>query len=153
MVSRPFITKTGRNGCQHIKTIVITDEQRAWLCRWFPEVENSRLMEASGMSHSTLHRFAREFGLTKSEKGIRGIKRRQAAHIKRMCEQNGYYDSMRGRPVSEACRRATAQMWQDIRDGNWKPMAARDQRETHHDQSFPTAARPAQQQAGCLDTS
>ena len=117
MVSRPFITKTGRNGCQHIKTFALTDEQRAWLCRWFPEVENSRLMEASGMSHSTLHRFAREFGLTKSEKGIRGIKRRQAAHIKRLCEQNGYYDSMRGRPVSEACRRATAQMWQEIRDG------------------------------------
>ena len=46
MVSRPFITKTGRNGCQHIKTFVLTDEQRAWLCRWFPEVENSRLMEA-----------------------------------------------------------------------------------------------------------
>lgn len=116
MVSRPFTTKTGRNGCQHIKAIVLTDEQMAWLCRWFPEVENSRLMEASGMSHSTLHRFAREFGLTKSEKGIRGIKRRQAAHIKRLCEKNGYYDSLRGRPVSEACRKATDQMWQEIRE-------------------------------------
>ena len=117
MVSRPFTTKTGRNGCQHIKTFVLTDEQRSWLCRWFPEVENSRLIEASGMSHSTLHRFARELGLTKSPKGWKRIKKRQAAHIKRLCEQNGYYDSMRGRPVSEACRRATAQMWQDIRDG------------------------------------
>ena len=41
---------------------------------------------------------------------------------------------------------------QDIRDGNWKPMAARDQRETHHDQSFPQAARPAQQQAAMYDS-
>ena len=40
---------------------------------------------------------------------------------------------------------------QDIRDGNWKPMAARDQRETHHDQPFPQAARPAQQQAALAD--
>ena len=69
------------------------------------------------MSHSTLHRFAREFGLTKSPKGIKRIKKRQAAHIKKVCERNGYYDSIRGKQPSEACRQATAQMWQDIRDG------------------------------------
>ena len=96
---------------------VLTDEQRAWLCKWFPEEENSRLMAASGMSHSTLHRFAREFGLTKSLKGWKRIKQRQAAHIKRVCEKNGYYDSIRGRQPSEACRKATARMWQDIREG------------------------------------
>ena len=96
---------------------VLTDEQRAWFFKWFPEEENSRLMAASGMSHSTLHRFAREFGLTKSAKGIKRIKKRQAAHIKKVCERNGYYDSLRGRQPSEACRQATAQMWQDIRDG------------------------------------
>ena len=96
---------------------VLTDEQRAWLCKWFPEEENSRLMKASGMSHSTLHRFAREFGLTKSPKGIKRIKKRQAAHVKRLCEKNGYYDSLRGKQPSEACRKASAQMWQEIRDG------------------------------------
>lgn len=96
---------------------VLTDEQRAWLCKWFPEEENSRLTAASGMSHSTLHRFAREFGLTKSRKGIKRIKKRQAAHVKRVCEKNGYYDSIRGRRPSEACQRATAQMWQEIHEG------------------------------------
>ncbi len=116
-VDRPFTTKTGKAGCQRVKTWVLTDEQRAWLCKWFPEEENSRLMAASGMSHYTLHRFARELGLTKSEKGMKRIKRRQAAQIKRTCERNGYYASIRGKPVSEACRKATAQMWQDIRDG------------------------------------
>jgi hypothetical protein len=116
-VERPFVTKTGKAGCQRVKAWVLTDEQRAWLCKWFPEEENSRLMKASGMSHSTLHRFAREFGLTKSPKGIKRIKKRQAAHIKKVCERNGYYDSIRGKQPSEACRQATAQMWQDIRDG------------------------------------
>lgn len=101
----------------NVKVWVLTEEQRAWLCKWFPEEENSRLMKASGMSHSTLHRFAREFGLTKSPKGIKRIKKRQAAHIKRVCEKNGYYDSIRGKQPSEACRKATAQMWQGIRDG------------------------------------
>ena len=112
-----FKTKTGREGCQYTYTIVLTTEQEAWLRRWYPEVENPILMKASGMSHSTLHRFAREFGLVKSEKGIKGIRKRQAAHIKKVCEANGYYDSLRGKPVSEACLQATAKMWQEIRDG------------------------------------
>jgi hypothetical protein len=116
-VDRPFTTKLGKAGCQRVKAWVLTDEQRAWLCKWFPEEENSRLMKASGMSHSTLHRFAREFGLTKSPKGWKRIKKRQAAQIKRVCEKNGYYDSLRGKQPSEACRKATAQMWQEIRDG------------------------------------
>jgi hypothetical protein len=96
---------------------VLTDEQREWLCKWFPEEENSRLMKASGMSHSTLHRFARELHLTKSTAGMKRIKRRQARQIKRVCERNGYYASLRGRPVSEACREGTARMWQEIREG------------------------------------
>lgn len=116
-VDRPFTTKLGKAGCHHVKAWVLTDEQRAWFCKWFPEEENSRLMKASGMNHSTLHRFARELGLTKSPKGIKRIRKRQAAHIKRVCERNGYYDSMRGRQPSEACLKATAQMWQDIREG------------------------------------
>ena len=116
-VDRPFTTKLGKAGCQHVKACVLTDEQRAWFCKWFPEEENSLLMKASGMTHSTLHRFARELGLTKSPKGIKRIRKRQAAHIKRVCERNGYYDSMRGRQPSEACLKATVQMWQDIREG------------------------------------
>lgn len=69
------------------------------------------------MSHSTLHRFARQYHLTKSKAGMKRIKRRQAAHIKQVCERNGYYDSLRGRPVSEATRQGTARMWQEIHEG------------------------------------
>lgn len=116
-VRRPFITKTGKQGCQRVVAIVLTDDQEAWLRRWFPEVENSRLMKASGLSHSALHRFARELGLVKSEKGLRGIKKRQAAHIKRVCERNGWYDSLRGRKLSPECRAGVAKMWADIREG------------------------------------
>jgi hypothetical protein len=97
--------------------IVLTDEQRAWLFQWYPEVENARIMEASGLRHATLHRFAREFGLKKSEQGMHGIMKRQAKLCKKICEQNGWYASLRGKPVSEATRQGTAKMWQDIRDG------------------------------------
>ncbi len=95
----------------------LTAEQSAWLVRWFPEVENSRLMKSSGMSHSTLHRFARELGLVKSEKGFRGIKKRQALRVKRLCERNGYYASLRGRRPSESCMEASSRMWHEIRSG------------------------------------
>ena len=106
-----------QRGRHNAMTYVLTDDQRAWLCKWFPEEENKRLMKASGMCHSTLHRFARELGLTKSEKGLRRIKKRQAAHIKRLCERNGYYDSLRGKQPSEACIKGSARMWQEIREG------------------------------------
>ena len=117
LVDKPYITKTGKKGCQRISSIVLTDEQQAWLCRWFPEVENGVLMQASGLTHSSLHRFARELHLTKSEKGLKGIKRRQAAHIKRLCERNGYYDSLRGRQPSAAAVEATKKRWQEVREG------------------------------------
>ena len=96
---------------------VLTAEQREWLCKWFPEEENSRLMKASGMSHSTLHRFARQLHLTKSKAGMKRIKRRHTRQIKRVCERNGYYDSLRGHQPSLACREGSARMWQEIREG------------------------------------
>ena len=116
-VDRPFTTKLGKAGCQRVKAWVLTDEQRAWLCKWFPEEENSRLMKMSGMSHSTLHRFAREFGLTKSLKGIKRIKKRQTAQVRKTCQRNGFYDSIRGKKPSEATLEGARRMWQDIREG------------------------------------
>ncbi len=117
LVHRPFVTKTGRNGCQNVMAVVLTDEQTEWLRRWFPLIENPLLMQMSTMSHSTLHRFARQMGLTKSEKGIKRIKKRQAAHIKKVCERNGYYASLRGHRPSEACCEGIRKMWAEIRTG------------------------------------
>lgn len=116
-VPHTFKSRLGKVSVQTCPTYVLTDAQREWLVRWFPETENSILMRVSGMKFSSLHRFARTLGLTKSDKGMHAIKRRQAAHIKKTCEKNGYYASLRGKPVSEACRNATAQMWEEIREG------------------------------------
>lgn len=108
---------TKKPGRHNVMTYVLTDEQREWLCRWFPEIENSRLMEASGMSHSTLHRFARQLGLQKSERGLRGIKRRQARNVKRLLTSNGYYASLRGKRPSDACIEASRRRWEQVREG------------------------------------
>ena len=117
MVERPYITKTGKQGCNRVKAFVLTDEQEAWFRKWFPEVENSVIAEVSGMGLNCIHKFARLYGLTKSEKGMKAIKRRQAAHIKKVCERNGYYDSLRGRQPSAASVEATKKRWQEVREG------------------------------------
>ena len=116
-IEKPYITKKGNKGIQRVKAFVLTDEQEAWFRKWFPEVENSIIAEASGMSLSALHKFARQYGLTKSEKGFKAIKRRQAAHVKKLCEANGYYDSMRGRQPSAAAVEATKKRWEEVREG------------------------------------
>lgn len=90
-----------RNG-----TFVLTQEQKEWFCRWFPETENSRIAKAMGVSVSSMHRIKRELGLTKSDKGMKAIKRRQAAQIKKVCQENGYYESLKGRQPTEKCKAA-----------------------------------------------
>jgi hypothetical protein len=101
--------------------IVVSEEQEAWFRKWFPEVENSRLMKASGLTHDTLHRLARARSLKKSAKGLAGIKKRQATDIKKVCEKNGYYASMRGKAPCKACRDA----WEEYRRSvRYKPAIA-----------------------------
>lgn len=65
-IDKIYTTKTGKQGIHRVSAIVLTDEQEAWFRKWFPEVENSVIAEASGMSINVLHKFARLYGLTKS---------------------------------------------------------------------------------------
>ena len=96
---------------------VLTEEQEAWFRRWFPTIENSRLARSMGISQNTLHVFARRFGLKKSEKGMAGIRSRQAIAAKKTCERNGFYASIRGKKPCEATRIGTAKMWLEVREG------------------------------------
>lgn len=98
---------------------VLTDYQREWLADHFRDKENSKIMKLMDLSHSTLHRFAREMKLTKSEAGLRAIKKRQAAHIKKVCTENGYYDSLRGKKPSEASLESTRR----LRESGFNPIA------------------------------
>lgn len=117
IVERPYTSKSGRACVLHSMIVVLTDEQRNWLIKWFPLIENSRLKKSSGLKDATLHRFAREFGLKKSQKGMHAIRVRQAAKTKKACEKNGYYDSLRGRRPSDACIEASRTMWKEIKSG------------------------------------
>ena len=96
---------------------VLNDEQRAWLCQWFPTIENKRLAKAMGISLYKLHCFARELGLTKSEEGWRAIKRRQTKAMAKANHKNGCYDRKRGHAPSEATLEGNRRRWEEVRAG------------------------------------
>ena len=50
--------------------IVLTEKQQKWLIAHFKHTKNDEIMERLGLSHSTLHRFARELGLKKSRQFV-----------------------------------------------------------------------------------
>ena len=96
---------------------VLNDEQRAWLCQWFPTIENKRLAKAMGISLYKLHCFARELHLTKSEEGWRAIKRRQTKAMAKTNRKNGCYDRKRGHAPSEATMEGNRRRWEEVRAG------------------------------------
>ena len=104
---------------------VMSDEQKAWLTRYYPATENERLMKATGLKKETLRRLAKEMGLEKSDEGLYKIRKRLAARIKKKCEKNGYYDKLRKNGPLEACQEGHRRMWQDIHEGRREnPMVA-----------------------------
>ena len=83
-----------------VSAYYLEGELKERFCKLFPKNSNRRMMAWFGLSFSTLQRFKREFGL---EKDMKSIIRQQAKDTKRICENNGYYASMRGKKPSEAC--------------------------------------------------
>lgn len=85
-------------------------ELKERFCQLFPKNSNRRLMKWFGISFSTLQRFRRELGL---QKDMRAIRKQLSKDIKKTCEKNGYYDSLRGHAPSDACQEAARKMRAD----------------------------------------
>ena len=90
-----------------VKEYYIEGELKERFCKLFPKNSNRRMMTWFGISFSTLQRFKREFGI---EKDMQAIRKQHAKDIKRICERNGYYASIRGKAPSDACLEATRQL-------------------------------------------
>lgn len=90
-----------------VKTYVLEGELKKKFIKLFPKNSNRRMMEWFGISFSTVQSFKSELGLKKDMKAIR---RQQIMDVKKTCEENGYYDSLRGKPTSEACREGTRRL-------------------------------------------
>ena len=85
----------------------LTPELEEEFRKRFPVTMNRRIMQLFGISFSTMQRFKRELNLEKDNKVIR---KKLAAQIKRTCEANGYYDSIRGIAPSEQTLEATRKL-------------------------------------------
>ena len=91
-----------------VSAYYLTPELEQHFRRLYPTTLNRDMMHLFVISFVTMQRFKRELGLTKNMPTIR---HKQAAITKQICEQNGYYDSIRGKAPSEACQDASRQMW------------------------------------------
>lgn len=98
------------NAKSGVKEYYLEGELKERFCKLFPKNSNRRMMTWFGISFSTLQRFKRELGL---QKDMRAIRKQLAKDIKKTCEKNGYYDSLRGHAPSEACQEAARKMWAD----------------------------------------
>ena len=90
-----------------VKEYYLEGELKERFCKLFPKNSNRRMMAWFGISFSTMQRFKRECGL---EKDMKSIRKQHAKDIKKICERNGYYASIRGKAPSEACMEATRQL-------------------------------------------
>ena len=95
------------NAKSGMKEYYLEGELKERFCKLFPKNSNRRMMKWFGISFSTLQRFKREFGL---EKDMQAVRKQQAKDIKKICERNGYYASIRGKAPSEACMEASRQL-------------------------------------------
>lgn len=93
----------------------MTPELEAEFVRLYPVTINRKMMRLFGISFSVLQRFKRQLGL---EKQMPAIRRKQAEITKRICEENGYYNSLRGKRPSEACMEASRR----LRATGWVPI-------------------------------
>ena len=98
-----------------VKTYVLEGELKEKFIKLFPKNSNRRMMEWFGISFATLRRLKAELGLKKDMKAIR---HQLAMDVKKICEKNGYYDSLRGKPLSEACQEGRRR----LRDSGFHPM-------------------------------
>ena len=87
-----------------VKTYYLTPELEVHFVRLFPVTMNRDMMRIFGISFATVQRFKRKLGLQKKMKTIR---HKQAQWAKKICEQNGWYDSLRGKAPSDACLEAS----------------------------------------------
>lgn len=87
-----------------VTKIMLTPEQEEAFRRLYPRTFNSKIVDLFGVSCSTVHRLARELGV---KKDMKTIGRKAAAAAKKTCEKNGYYESIRGKRLSDACLEAS----------------------------------------------
>lgn len=111
------LTREKQAGRRGAPRITLNDAQLQWLRRYYPLMDNTSVISLTGIRRTTLLRLAAELGLTKTPATIRDIPRRCAERARRTLEQRGYYDTLRGKPLSDKCYEGVRKRWQRYRQG------------------------------------
>lgn len=125
----PGIIETEQRTGGGRRKIVLNEQQRKWLTEVFPKTKSAAVAEMMGVSVDTVSNLARKLGLRKSEAGKRAIRRKAAQAAKKTCENNGYYDSLRGRCPSAEAMAGLAKYWEQVHSGEKENPMARMKRE------------------------
>lgn len=96
--------RRGKNGSTEY---YLTPDLEEKFRKLFPKHSNIRIMTWFGISFATLQRFKRQLGL---QKDMTAIRKELARDVKKICEKNGWYDSIRGKALSPQCIEATKKM-------------------------------------------
>ncbi len=96
--------KPNKYGCL---TYVLEGETQRMFRKLWPIHSNRRIAEWFGLSFSTIQRLAKAEGL---KKNMHAVSKELGRDIKKTCEANGYYASLRGKRPSEACIEATRRL-------------------------------------------
>lgn len=113
---KQFPGKIAHGGGNH-RQVILNDEQLEWFRTEYPKTESPRLAKAMCCSVETVRKLARLNGLSKSEEGLRAIKRRQTKAMAKTNERNGCYDRKRGHTPSEATLEGNRKRWAAVRAG------------------------------------
>jgi len=73
------------------KKYILTERQEAWLKKHFKHTKNAEIAEKLGISETVVHRFARQFGLTKSTQFRHKVQAEITAAAKASHLRNGTY--------------------------------------------------------------
>jgi len=76
---------------RNTEKIVLSQAQEMWLRKHFKNTKNDEIVARFGWSHSTLHRFARKMGLTKTKQFQNKCQQHAAARTNESNRLNGTY--------------------------------------------------------------
>lgn len=93
----------------------LNEEMAKIFAELYPITMNSELREMFGISTHTINKFKKELGL---KKNMEVICHKHAQQVKKICEENGYYQSIKGKRMHENCLKAV----QEKRKTGWTPL-------------------------------
>lgn len=77
--------------------IVLAPDQEKWLIAHFKHTKNEEIMARLGLTHSTLHRIARDLGLKKTRQFIKKCQLNAAQMGREACIVSGRYAALKGK--------------------------------------------------------